>query len=112
MKIKTYVDMMTWISFARKTIKKYGFQDKEVYPWLNLSMTAKEIVDSCADYPRCSRDTKIYLKSLAEGFDEILRSWVQYAEAPKVRIRLKNGKVITIPEDDIPIFKSEIMEVF
>lgn len=112
MKIKTNADMAKWIASTKETIEKYGFQNKRVHPWGNLSMTATEIVDSCSDYPRCTLHTQLYLRGLAEGFDEILEAWVQYAEAPKVRIRLKNGKVVTIPEGDIPIFKSEIVEVF
>ena len=105
MKFKNGVELAAWVKTAEEKIKRYGFEDKVTYPYPNCPVTASKIIADCKDYDRCTEGSREYLLMLANGFADILDAWCEYADAPKIKVRvLSSGKVIEIAKEDLEMF--------
>ena len=107
--IKNRTELMKWIEKAEGIIERYGWQDKVVHPYPNCPIKASKIINDCKDYDICTDGSRTYLIDLANGFNNILESWVRYEETPKVTVRiLKSGKIAHILKSDLEMFEGLI----
>ena len=84
-----------FVEEARAMVKKYGWEEKTVCPWENISVKVTEIIDQVADYDNYSCDSKFYLQDYANGLVNILNKWEEFENEPKVKI-MYNGKTLTV----------------
>ena len=105
MKFKNGAELAAWVKEAEAAISKYGFEDKVVYPYPNCPVKASKVITDCKDYSRCTKGSQEYLLMLADGFSDILKVWIEYAEAPKIKVRvISSGRVIEMLEKDLDMF--------
>lgn len=98
-KVMSDQEFMVRAEEIRETCQKYGFLQRRVRPYA-FWMTVEQLVNNhgwlhIEDYTYSSR---VQIKRELEGFEEILRAWVEYAEAPKVRVQ-KAGIVEEFPQE-------------
>jgi len=84
-----------FVEEARAMVKKYGWEEKTVRPWENVSVKVTEIIDQIADYDNCSCDSKFYLQDYANGLVNILNKWEEFENEPKIKIMYK-GETFTV----------------
>lgn len=109
-KIERRADVDEFIKIAENMITKYGWQEKTVHPY-SFSMKVTKIIDDLKDYDRCTKGSKEYLISLANGLAPILNSWEEYENAEKITVRVKkSGKIAQILAEDLDAF-SDLVEV-
>lgn len=109
--MKTRKELMLFVSKADAIIKKYGWEHRKTHPYPNCPIDAIKIINDCKGYDKCTKCSQDYLLALATGFEEILNAWVEYEEAPKIKVRIKSsGKVVEILKDDLDMF-ADVVEV-
>ena len=73
------------------TCEKYGFMQDKVCPY-GFWETVEHMVSRWKDYDRCTDDSKWLIREEIRGFEPILKHWIEYAEQPKILIKLIDGK--------------------
>lgn len=99
-KIRSRADLMAFVKKAYEMVERYGWQDRETYPY-SFPIKVTKILRDCKSFDRCTRGSQDYLIALANGLQERMAAWEKYELAPKIRIRNRaSGKVAEIREDE------------
>lgn len=89
------------VAEVRELVNRYGFTDRTIHPY-GFAIKMDDFLAGFEDYRRCTHSSKQISIAEMNGFIEILNVWIKDAEAPKVAVRLLQGRhkgeVKEIPE--------------
>lgn len=74
----------------REQVEKYGWGDRMIHPY-GFGVRIDEFLGWFEDYDRCTASSKHLHLSEINGFLPIINTWIEEAEAPKVKVRLLTG---------------------
>jgi len=96
-------DRDEFLKTAMEMVKKYGWENEEVYPY-SFPLKITKILDDFADFDRCTEGSKEYLIQLVNGLADILNKWEEKELEEKVEVRIKQtGKVIKISRSSLEL---------
>lgn len=103
-KMPTNKEFIRWSDDAAALIRKYGWEDRSVWPW-NYPIPVTKIVNDVHGAPQYTYGSKCELYLLAKGLTDILNAW-EKTEVEGVTLKnLKTGKVFKIDK----VFADEMM---
>lgn len=78
------------IKKVRGIVDKYGWEDKTVSPY-GFSVSVGDILKTAEEYKNYTADGRDIIGAEIEGLLRILEKWVEFEEAPRVKVRLLSG---------------------
>ena len=92
--------VFAYIAEMERMVNKYGWHDMIVHPYPNCPLKVTKILSDLRDYDNCTKGSKEYLVTLANGLADILNKWEEYENQPLVSVRvLKTGVVKMLREE-------------
>lgn len=81
-------DREAFIEEAEAMIEKYGWENRTVMPYNDVTMKITDIINHFKDYDRCTKGSQEYLVGLINGLGSIMNSWEKYENEPKIKIKM------------------------
>ena len=89
--LATAEEMAEKVAEVTELVNRYGFMNRTVCPY-GFVIKMEDFLAGFEDYRRCTHSSKQISIAEMNGFIEILNVWIKEAEAPKVAVRLLQGR--------------------
>ncbi len=87
-----------WSNDAAALVHKYGWEDRNVYPW-SYPINVLKLISEVSDAPHCTYGSKVELYQLAKGLTRIFNSWENTEVNGMTLKNLRTGKIFKIDRE-------------
>lgn len=95
--IATAEEFESAVSEIQNLVSKYGWGDRLIHPY-GFAIKIRSFIKNWEGYEKFTFSSKKIMISEMNGLINILNKWEEQANEPKVKVMLKNGDVVSIPQ--------------